>query len=207
MSEQDDGKDVIIEHIADVLRAPEPTATDFTARLMAVAKAMPPATADTRSKVGTWWTRRRTVQFSITPVGALTIAAGIALFAAFAGTSMRQRNVPAASSALASTATVPPRSASVHTDTVRLVRFVFMSPGARSVTMVGDFNNWDRTATPLRRMGSSGTWGVTVPLLPGPHQYAFVVDGTVWTPDPASTTTVSDDFGTLTSLIAVGGAS
>ena len=73
--------------------------------------------------------------------------------------------------------------------------------------MVGDFNNWDRTATPLRRMGSSGTWGVTVPLLPGPHQYAFVVDGTAWTPDPASTTTVSDDFGTLTSLIAVGGAS
>jgi len=73
--------------------------------------------------------------------------------------------------------------------------------------MVGDFNNWDRSVTPLRRVGLAGTWTVSVALPSGLHQYAFIVDGTEWTPDPASSTTVSDEFKTTTSLIAVGGAS
>jgi hypothetical protein len=40
----------------------------------------------------------------------------------------------------------------------------------------------------------------------GSHQYAFVIDGTKWVADPAAGTSVTDDFGTTTSVLTVGGA-
>jgi len=97
-------------------------------------------------------------------------------------------------------------SASAKSDTVRIVRFVLLAPSASSVSLVGDFNDWQRNATPLRPAGARGVWSVSVPLPRGTHQYAFIVDGTRWTPDPATSTTVTDDFGTTTSVIAVGDA-
>jgi 1,4-alpha-glucan branching enzyme len=104
-------------------------------------------------------------------------------------------------------ATAPSPLTGARRDTVHVVRFVFLAPHASSVVMVGDFNNWDRGLTQLRRVGVEGAWTVSVSLPPGLHQYAFIVDGTEWTPDPAASTTVSDEFKTTTSLIDVGGAS
>lgn len=210
MSEHDERENVLIEHIADVLRAPEPTAPDFTARLMALANGEPrSALAQPGAHAGArgWWRRRRIIHLSLSPLGALSIGAGLAALALFADLTMRHGSTPAARTTLAAAATSASQSATAHADTVHLVRFVFMAPKASSVTMVGDFNNWNRAATPLRRTGAGGAWTVSVPLPAGPHQYAFIVDGTAWTSDPASTTTVSDDFGTMTSVIAVGGAS
>jgi hypothetical protein len=143
-----------------------------------------------------WWRRRRTVQLSLSPLGALAAVAVFSAFAVLGTISVRRSSAPPASVALGARA-----------DTVHVVRFVFLAPDASSVTMVGNFNDWNRRVTPLRRTGAAGTWAVSVPLPPGPHQYAFIVDGTTWTPDPAAATTVTDDFGTKTSVIAVGGAS
>lgn len=210
MSEHDEYEDGLIDRVAEVLRAAEPAAPGFTGRLMAAvnAEAQRATTQHGPRRVGRgWWRRRRTVQLSLSPLGALAIAAGLAGFAVFAGITMRESNAPVIRTALGGTAASVPQKGSTPPDTVHLVRFVFMAPQASSVAMVGDFNNWDRAVTPLRRTGSGGTWTVSVPLRPGPHQYAFVVDGTSWTPDPASSTTVRDDFGTLTSVIAIGGAS
>jgi 1,4-alpha-glucan branching enzyme len=64
------------------------------------------------------------------------------------------------------------------------VRFVYVAPGATSVSLVGDFNQWNPTAKPLRRLGD-GTWITDVPLPPGRYAYAFVVDGKVVV-DPAA---------------------
>ena len=36
------------------------------------------------------------------------------------------------------------------------------APGARALSLIGDFNGWNRGATPLER-GSNGIWSVTVP--------------------------------------------
>jgi hypothetical protein len=214
MSEHEERENVLIGHIAEVLRAPEPTAPDFTARLMAVvnavsrsALALAGAQSGARAGARVWWRRRRTIQLSLSPLGALSLGAGLAALALVADLTMRGSRAPAERTTLASAATSTAQNATAHIDTVHLVRFVFMAPKASSVTMVGDFNNWNRVVTPLRRSGAGGTWTVSVSLPAGPHQYAFVVDGTAWTPDPASTTTVSDDFGTTTSVIAVGGAS
>ena len=209
MSEHDEHVDALMEQIAEVLRAPEPAASDFTTRLMARAE------ADSRSALAQhaavfgahgWWRRRRTIRLSVSPLGALSIAAGLATFAVLANLAMHNTSAPLARTTPVAAATSALPAADARIDTVHEVRFVFRAPRASSVTMVGDFNNWDSAITPLHRTDAEGTWTVSVTLPPGAHQYAFVVDGKSWMPEPASATMVNDDFGTLTSVIAVGDA-
>jgi 1,4-alpha-glucan branching enzyme len=88
-------------------------------------------------------------------------------------------------------------------DTIHVVRFVLVAPGARHVTLVGDFNAWAKESTPLVAAAVEGVWSVSVPLLPGRHEYAFVVDGERWVVDPMAAA-VTDDFGTETSIVTVG---
>ena len=73
---------------------------------------------------------------------------------------------------------------------------------ARPGTVVGDFNDWDPAATPLRR-ASDGVWSVTRAAPPGRYRYTFIVDGTRWRRDPAAPPALGDDFGTPTSVITV----
>lgn len=81
------------------------------------------------------------------------------------------------------------------------VRFTLQAPGLSRVAVVGDFNNWDARATPLRRQG--GTWGITLPLRPGRYRYSFVVDDRKYLADPVRPPAGDDDFGTPTSVITV----
>jgi hypothetical protein len=108
--------------------------------------------------------------------------------------------------------------ASLHSPTPRLpdgrtatapagtqpVRFALVAHGARKVSLVGDFNDWNPHSTPLRTTGSGGGWTVTVPLPPGRYTYAFVVDGVTWTPDPVAPPAPGEDFGQPNSLLLVG---
>jgi len=59
---------------------------------------------------------------------------------------------------------------------VRSVVLVCSAPGASSVSLVGDFNDWDVTSTPMRRR-VNGDWEARVRLTRGAHEYKFVVDG------------------------------
>jgi hypothetical protein len=81
------------------------------------------------------------------------------------------------------------------------VQFAIEAPGAARVNLVGDFNNWDPTATPLSRR-SDGQWETIVSLEPGRYQFTFVVDGTQWMPAPGLPA-ASDDFGRPSSVITV----
>jgi 1,4-alpha-glucan branching enzyme len=58
----------------------------------------------------------------------------------------------------------------------RAVRFVLEVSGARNVSVVGTFNQWNPGATPLRCTGGV-KWFTYVRLALGRHQYRFVVDG------------------------------
>jgi 1,4-alpha-glucan branching enzyme len=79
------------------------------------------------------------------------------------------------------------------------VRFS-LAASAGQVSLVGDFNNWDPAAQPLRRR--DGAWSVTLHLPPGRYRYAFVVDGDLWYNDPGHPV-AQDEFGTPTSVITV----
>ncbi|HEX6815801.1 MAG TPA: isoamylase early set domain-containing protein [Gemmatimonadaceae bacterium] len=185
--------DAFVRGVADALRAAEPARPDLTERVMHLVHF---DERRARTVARGWWTRRRTIHVSYSVVGAMAAAVMLSVAGALVGRALSRS--PNAARTVA--------SATARTDTVRIVRFVLVAPSASSVALVGDFNDWQRGATPLRPTGAAGVWAVSLPLPRGLHQYAFIVDGTRWTPDPATSTTVTDDFGTTTSVIAVGDA-
>jgi hypothetical protein len=85
---------------------------------------------------------------------------------------------------------------------VQSVEFVLRTVADSTVALVGDFNDWDPRATPLRP-ASDSIWSVVVPLQPGRYRYTFVVDGTRWSRDPFAPKALEDDFGRPTSVITV----
>jgi hypothetical protein len=92
-------------------------------------------------------------------------------------------------------------------DTV--IKFVLMAPSASTVSVVGDFNNWDAAATPMTRTATNGTWSVAIPLPSGRHVYAFVVNGangTRWVADPTAPLAPEDGLGAPNSVVLVGGS-
>ena len=83
------------------------------------------------------------------------------------------------------------------------VSIVFEARNAKSVTIVGDFNNWDETTSPMRRFGTDGPWTVTVRATPGRHVYAFLVDGTTLVADPRASRARDLDYGGDASVLMV----
>ncbi|NMA82342.1 MAG: 1,4-alpha-glucan branching protein GlgB [Epulopiscium sp.] len=51
----------------------------------------------------------------------------------------------------------------IELDGKKVVRFVVWAPRAKEVYLIGDFNNWDETSLPLKRIGNSGLWNICVP--------------------------------------------
>jgi len=70
------------------------------------------------------------------------------------------------------------------------------------VSLVGDFNNWDRAGTPMTR-DHGGEWHATVALPVGIYRYAFLVDDARWMPDPTQAALVDHDFDQPTSVVTV----
>ena len=60
--------------------------------------------------------------------------------------------------------------------TDRGVLFTYFAPDAKSVYLVGDFNNWNTSANPMEK-DNEGLWKIVIPLSPGKYQYKFFVDG------------------------------
>ena len=81
-----------------------------------------------------------------------------------------------------------------------LTQFLLEAPDARQVVLAGDFTNWQPVHTLTRT--EPGVWSIVVPLSPGVHNYAFIVDGDRWVPDP-NAPAVNDGFGGLNSRLAV----
>ncbi|MGI8620162.1 MAG: isoamylase early set domain-containing protein [Gemmatimonadaceae bacterium] len=176
-----------LEQIAAPLRAPIEPSAGFEARVMASVR--------TREKDNLleWVVRPRVLRLS--PLTGLAAAAGIAI-------AVLSLDRAGADSERSQVARAVPAAAAV--DTVRLVQFMLVAPNASTVSIVGDFNDWDPLAAPLREAAGAGVWTITVPLSAGRHQYVFMVDGNRWTPDPSAPVAVEDDFGMANSVITVG---
>ncbi len=186
-----DQEDALTRMIA-VLKQPVDIGPDLTARVMAEVRQAPvPALDETATPERNWWRRRWTVRFG--PLGALATAAGIAAIALASQRVGRRAGVESME-----------RSATVAR-TPGPTQFVLVAKEAKAVSLVGDFNDWSLSATPLTRSDGNGVWWVTVPLVPGRYRFAYVVDGTVWRPDPEAPA-AEDEFGRPNSVLTIGGS-
>src|SRR4051812_6626084 len=59
--------------------------------------------------------------------------------------------------------------------------FRYKAPDAKSVELMGEWNDWK--ATPMTK-GDDGVWTAKVTLSAGTHGYKFLVNGTDWVFDP-----------------------
>jgi len=86
------------------------------------------------------------------------------------------------------------------------VQFVLVAPDARSVAVVGDFNNWGLGDTALVAENHNGVWSVSASVHTGVHRYAFLVNGKQWVADPTAPRAAGDDFGQPSSALVVEGS-
>ncbi len=189
MFERDDSE--LIDWIARELRRPVRAGPAFDARVMAAVRAERPPRARKASGLREWLLRRHTV--AISPLRGLAAAAAFAAAVALGSHLVWPRAAWREGRAASSQVTRKP------------VQFVLVAPSASRVSLVGDFNDWDASATPLHVVEAGGVWTVTVPLPPGRYQYAFVVDGVKWLADPAAPLATTENFGSPSSAITVGG--
>jgi 1,4-alpha-glucan branching enzyme len=57
----------------------------------------------------------------------------------------------------------------------RGVAFAVWAPNAKSVSVVGNFNNWNGTNHPMRRLGDSGVWELFIPGLQEGELYKYEI--------------------------------
>ena len=200
MSDQD--TDHFIDGIAAELRRPVRIDPRFDARVMAALEPQViPLHAGRRERRHAWLRRPWTVSFSpLGALGGLAVAAGIS--AIFAMAARRSGGESAMPLAAGTTAEQPVELHPVASTGLVARQFVFMAPDARSVHLVGEFNDWDPRRLPLTRR-EDGLWEVTVPLSAGRHEYQFVVDGKAWRQDPLAPLAPEGDFGQRNSVATV----
>jgi hypothetical protein len=123
-------------------------------------------------------------EFSIRPAYALAAAACVAIVLA-----VYVRELPSSA---------PERAGAVD-DPQLFVQFRLDTAASR-VQLAGTFTNWEPRYD--LRESAPGIWTITVPLKQGVHDYAFVVDGQRWVPDP-SAPQIGDGFGGTNSRLAL----
>jgi 1,4-alpha-glucan branching enzyme len=69
--------------------------------------------------------------------------------------------------------------------------------------LVGDFNDWDEKATPMKKM-KDGSFTVTLSLKKGnKYQYRYLLDGGIWENDWKADEYVPSQFGGSTNSVVV----
>ena len=81
------------------------------------------------------------------------------------------------------------------------VNFICNAPNAQRVCLVGDFNDWDANAFPMKRQ-PDGNWLLQIPLNHGHHHYLFLVDGKPEL-DPRAAGTARNEQNQKVSLISI----
>jgi predicted carbohydrate-binding protein with CBM48 len=189
--------DPALEHVVAVAR--RPIAMDPAAKrrlLVAVrAEARPSRTPNRWA----WLTDARSLRLS--PIASMALAAGLVGVGVLLGLDLGSPRVVA--DARPGQQPPPELRRSIRDG----VKFVLVAPQAARVSLVGDFNRWDPAATPMERTPTGGTWSVVVPLSAGRHEYAFVVDGKQWLPDPSAPLAPVDGLGAPNSVVLVRGSS
>lgn len=196
-------RDPFIEQIASELKRPVRLDARFDERVMAALDApdvipLHPARETRHSPSLQWLVRPWTVRVS--PIAAFAVAAALVAVVAMGAWQLRPVDqVQVATNATEGGNLVP--IAEVDAEPLVVHQFTFYSTSAKSLAVVGQFNGWDQTATPMTEV-SKGMWTVSVPLRLGVYEYQFIIDGTKRVIDP-SMPQVPSDFGSPNSVVTI----
>ena len=189
-----DHDDLMIARIARELKKPERIDPAFDARVMAQIR------ADRAPRLTPWQWLVRPRSIRISPLGGLGLAGALAATMMLALSLDRTTPVgtPPEPAVVATASETAAPAAPVQT-----VQFVLRAPRATSVTLVGDFNDWDTASTPMQK-AAGDLWTITIPLTAGRYTYTFIVDGKRWVADPSAPSAPADEFGQRSSVVTVG---
>ena len=81
------------------------------------------------------------------------------------------------------------------------ISFKLEAPGAQTVSLAGDFNNWN-PKTHVMKKDKKGVWSKIILIAPGRYEYKFFVDGEWWN-DPHNDQKVYNAFGSLNNVLSV----
>jgi hypothetical protein len=81
-----------------------------------------------------------------------------------------------------------------------MLRFVYIDEEANSVSVAGDFNNWEPIELTERTVNGQTVWTGLVSLSRGEHNYMFIRDGK-WVSDPLATVQRDDGFGNKNAVV------
>jgi 1,4-alpha-glucan branching enzyme len=87
---------------------------------------------------------------------------------------------------------------------IKIVRFTYRPlKRVKSINLVGDFNNWDTSKTPMIDPDRNGIYEVMLPLPPGKYSYKILIDGKKLVADYAAGVFEDDGNGGRKSVIIV----
>jgi hypothetical protein len=190
-----DGADSVVARAIDELRRLPPVPVDAIAKVVsaaATARVLPPADEPITPGRGRHW-------------GRIVAGGGLVAAAAIAGFLIRGDVTKPSSVRVASTQPLVPVALSAEIGAEPIVeQFVFKAANARRVALIGDFNRWDADSTPMVRAADGELWSVSIPIVPGRHVYAFMVNDSTLVLDPSAPKSRDPDIGAEGSVRIVG---
>ncbi|MBN1932507.1 MAG: glycogen-binding domain-containing protein [Desulfobacterales bacterium] len=80
-------------------------------------------------------------------------------------------------------------------------RFIIFQPDISQAEITGSFTGW--TAVPMKKLGPSGYWEITLDLPGGEHRFSYILEGDKRIADPTILAREQDDFGGENSILEV----
>ena len=193
--------DPFIEEIAGELKRPVRFDSTFESRVMA---AIDPSVSNSmkRTRSTPWLLRPRILYVS--PLAGLAVAAGLVAIITMSVLRTKPNDVATNTGADTSLGFPAPlaRNVSYPAPPISVsAPFTYIDRNAKSVYVVGNFNDWDATKTPLK-LSADSVWAGNLVLLPGRYEYQLVVDGK-WIADPGAQQTAASEFGAANSVLIV----
>ncbi len=180
--------------VAEAGRLPRITPSrQFTARVLAKLEAKPKGMVQ---RLIEWVTAPRQLEWNLAGAMAAACVAAVAVAGLLRLVPERTVDVPVPVQSGQMVSVASKQESKVY------VRLVLLQPGARSVSIAGDFNGWSPSQTTMER-AEGGMWTATIQLKPGRYQYMFVVDGKQWIADPLAKEEAGDGFGSQNAVLDV----
>ena len=192
-------RDPFIDQIAAELKRPVRLDPRFDDRVMEALNAPDVIPLHpTRQARRPWLVRPWTLRVS--PIGAFAAAAalvGVIAFGAWQLSPIDQAQI--ASEQVGEGNLIPVSNTGEEPLVVH--QFTYYQKGLNSISLVGQFNDWDTDSTSLTEV-SPGVWTVSLSLRPGVYEYQFILNGKQRVTDPTMPQT-SSDFGSPNSVVKV----